>query len=674
MNKKSMLLEPIKVGKLTLKNRVMFPPLTTGYEERDGSIGERSLAFYERLAKGGTGYIVIGDVAPVMTASPTPKLCDDSQIPTFKKLADTLHKYDCKVALQLFHPEYDVPGVGKMIMGSRMAMMEAQKAKASGDMAKFGELMAESKKQADAAYAKLHHDMMHFVSESTHEQLNEIKNAIALSAKRAMEAGIDAIEVHGDRLLGSLCSDILNHRTDIYGGSLENRCRYALEVVRAIKEAAPTLMVEYKLPFITKNEDGTDRGKGGLHEEDGIKFAKWLEEAGVDMIQVAQANHTGNMNDTIPAMGTRDYNWTLPICKRVKATVSIPVATVGKVVSVENGEEILANGDADIICYGRSLLCDPDIINKVEKGEPIRECLNCNKGCVDAIQDRRYISCVLNAENGNEATMQIKPNPTKKHVVIIGGGLAGCEAARVSALRGNTVDLYEKENRLGGQIHLAAVPPRKLEILRSVKYFETILPRLGVNVHLNEACTKEEMNKADAVIVAIGAHDLHLPIKGSDSKNVISSWDVLNGTANAHGHVAVIGGGLVGTETAEYLINHGCTVSIIEMLDKIANGESSTILPEIKKDFMAHGVKEYVKTKVSELQNDATRVVALNTETNEEVVIDCDMVCMAVGSVKNEFDTTGVNVPVYYAGDCSGERTAGIFEAIRGGYNVANEI
>ena len=244
MSKESVLLQPLKVGKMILKNRIMFPPLTTGYEERDGSIGPRSFEFYKRLAKGGAAYVVIGDVAPVNTASPTPKLYDERQIPTFKKLADALHDYDCKLALQLFHPEYDVPGVGKMIMQARQAGMLAQKAKQEGNMELFAQKMEESQRVTKEAYAKLHHDMKFFVSECSHEQLNEIKEAIARSAKMAQLAGVDAIEVHGDRLLGSLCSTILNHRKDEYGGSLENRTRYALEVVQAIKEAAPDLTIE----------------------------------------------------------------------------------------------------------------------------------------------------------------------------------------------------------------------------------------------------------------------------------------------------------------------------------------------------------------------------------------------------------------------------------------------
>ena len=674
MSKESLLLQPLKVGNLTLKNRIMFPPLTTGYEERDGSIGERSFHFYERLAKGGASYVVIGDVAPVNTASPTPKLFDDRQIPAFRKLADAMHVYDCKLALQLFHPEYDVPGVGKMIQGSMMAMKEAEAAKAQGDMEAFGVKMKEAGQLRNDAYAKLHHDMQHFVSEATVEQLEEIKKSIATSARRAAEAGVDAIEVHGDRLLGSLCSTVLNHRTDEYGGAFENRIRYALEVVAAIKEAAPSLMVEYKLPFITINADGSDRGKGGLYESEGIEFARRLEAAGVDMIQVAQANHTGNMGDTIPSMGTVPYNWTLPIAKKVKEVVSIPVATVGRVVNVKNGEEILANGEADMISYGRSLLCDPDIAIKIEKDEPIRECLNCNKGCVDAIQNRRYISCVLNAENGDEATIFIKPAEEKKHVVIVGAGIAGLEAARVAAVRGHQVDVYEKADHIGGQIHLAAVPPRKREILRSVEYFEKILPELGVTIHLNTECTKEIMNDADAVIVAVGAHDFILPVPGADNENVVSSWDVLSGKAEVKGHCAIIGGGLVGTETAEYVLEKGCQVSVIEMLDQIANGESSTILPIIMKDFAQHDVKQYVNTKVNRIVNEGKTILATDTKEGKEISINCDTIIMAVGSKKNELDTEGVTVPVYYVGDCSGDRTASIAEAVRSGYAAANGI
>ena len=359
--------------------------------------------------------------------------------------------------------------------------------------------------------------------------------------------------------------------------------------------------------------------------------------------------------------------------EKVKEVVSIPVAVVGKVVTVENGEKILADGDADIICYGRSLLCDPDIANKVANDEPIRECLQCNKGCVDAIQGRRYISCILNAENGDEGTIFIKPAEEKKHVVIVGAGIAGLEAARVAAKRGHIVDVYEKEAKIGGQIHIAAVPPRKDEILRSVEYYEKILPSLeNVTLHLNSEATKDVMNGADAVIVAVGAHNVTLPIPGADQANVVSSWDILDGKVEAKGHCVVIGGGLVGAETAEYIANKGCEVTIVEMTDKIAREESSTVLPTMMADFADHGVKQLVNTKVNSI--DANGVNVTNTTEETDMTIACDMVIMAAGSKKNVLDVEGVTTPIYYAGDCSGERTAGIAEAIRSGYKAANEI
>ncbi|MCI9020531.1 MAG: FAD-dependent oxidoreductase [Eubacterium sp.] len=664
------LLEPLQAGSMTLKNRIMFPPLTTGYEERDGSIGERSLGFYERLAKGGVAYIVIGDVAPVRTASPTPMLYDDSQIPAFRRLADALHAHDSRLALQIFHPEYDVPGVGRLIMGAGAARKAAAEAKAAGNEEEFEKQTQQAEKMTKDAYAKLRYEMQHFATEATTEQLARIRESIAQCAARAQKAGVDAIEVHGDRLLGSMCSEMLNHRTDEYGGSLENRARYALEVVAAIKKAAPALAVEYKLPIITVNQDGSLRGKGGLLEDEAVAFAKMLEEAGVDMIQAAQANHTGNMGDTIPPMGDVPYNWTLPAAKRIKNAVNIPVATVGRVITVEAGEQILENGEADMIGYGRSLLTDPDIAVKTAAGECIRECLNCNKGCVDAIQNRRYISCVLNAENGDETTVCIRPAETVKKVAIAGAGIAGLEAARVAAKRGHQVTVFEKDDKIGGQIHLAAVPPRKSEILRAVTYYEKILPSLDIELKLNTEPSAGELNQYDAVLVAAGAHNMELPVPVENS-NVVSSWDVLKG-AGVTGTCAVLGGGLVGTETAEYLAAQGCKTVIIEMMDKIAAGESATVMPLITKDFEKHGVEQHVNTRVKEIRDNV--IYAENTKDHTEITIHADTIVNALGSKKNEFDVSGITVPVTYIGDCSGERTADIAAAVRSGYHAANAL
>ena len=404
------------------------------------------------------------------------------------------------------------------------------------------------------------------------------------------------------------------------------------------------------------------RGKGGLKEAEGIAFAKKLEEAGVDMIQVAQANHTGNMGDTIPPMGDVPYNWTLPVARKVKEVVSIPVATVGRVVSVEAGEKILNDGDADMIGYGRSLLTDPDIALKVKKGECIRECLNCNKGCVDAIQNRQYISCVLNAENGNEATVSIKPTNNPQKVVVIGGGIAGLEAARVAAVKGHAVTLFEKADHLGGQINIASVPPRKNEILRSVEYYQKVLPTLNVDIHLNEEA--KDINSYDYAIIAVGAHNMEMPIP-HDNSNIVSSWDVLNGQ-EVTGDCVVIGGGLVGAETAEYLANKGHQVTIVEMMDKIAAGESTTVIPLMMKAFADHNVKQLVNTKVDHIENNI--VYTANDQIKADTIIN------ALGSKKNIFDDSSITIPHVCVGDCSGERTADIASAIRTAYHAANAI
>ncbi len=672
MSLHSPLLRPLQVGPLTLKNRIMFPPMTTGYEERDGSISPRSLHFYERLARGGTAYVVLGDVAPVNTATPTPKLFSDAQIPSFRTLAEALHRYDCKVALQVFHPEYDAGIVGDMMRRIGPLMREVNAAKEAGNTEEFEAKMAERRKLGAELDRLLGHGEDSFINIATHEQLRTILASMAACARRAAEAGIDAIEVHGDRLLGSLCSTILNHRTDCYGGSFENRVRYALETVAAIREAAPGLMIEYKLPLVTINADGTLRGKGGLMEEEAIAFAKLLEKAGVHMIQAAQANHTGNMGDTIPPMGTVPYNWTLPIAEKIKKAVSIPVATVGRVITVESGEEILEKGQADVIGYGRSLLADPDIASKVAEDAPIRHCLNCNLGCVDALHNRRYLSCVLNAENGDEETIFIRPGKGKKKVAVAGAGIAGLEAARVAALRGYSVTVYEASGRIGGQLNLASVPPRKGEIWRAVEYYEKLLPALGVEIRLNTPCTPEHMNAADAVIVAVGAHNWMPDIPGMDRDNVVSAWEVLSGEKTVNGHCVVVGGGLVGTETAEYLLSRGCRVSAMKRSDRLAGGISATLVSTVLADFERGGLTQLTKTRIEAVT--AEGVKATNLLTDEEVFVPCDWVVMAAGAEKNRFSTDGVTVPVHFVGDCAGDKPADIANAIRTAYHAANSI
>lgn len=698
------LMEPLEIRHMRLKNRIMFPPMTTGYEARDGSITEQSINFYKRVAEGGAAYIVLGDVTPVHTISPTPKLVTDEQIPSFKALADALHEFDCKLGLQVFHPEYDTVAVAELF--------------AKGDMA--------------GARAKLHHDMAHYVNEVTAERLGEILGSITALARRAAAAGADAIEVHGDRLVGSLCSPLINERDDDYGGDFEGRTRFAREVVRAIRAGSPEICIDYKLPIITENPQ---LGRGGLFIDEAVALAKLLVEDGVDTFHVGQANHTGNLNDTIPAMGTRPDCFMEEYSRRVKEAVEVPVSTVGAIPTAAEAERLIAEGACDYVGLGRPILCDPDYANKVAAGQEdlIRPCIMCNRGCTDAIASRRFISCVLNAENGYEYQRVIKPAETPRRIAVVGGGPAGMEAARVAALRGHDVTLYEKASELGGQLVIAAAPPRKDRMLTAVRWYERALAAAGAKVELNTAVDASVLAEAgfDEVIVAVGARNARPPIPGTEEgqPHVLDAWKVLAGEQRPHGRTVVIGGGLVGAETAELIAqeDYGCEVTIVEMMGRIAAEESQTILPVMMADFETHHVTLMTNTKVDRVTEGAVEATeTLNPPApagrpggpgapgagaqggqggrpgaagapgapggrpvapgaagaapadapapqTRPVTIPCDCVVMALGATPQPFDIAPLEakgIKVTLVGDCNG-KAADINRAVDEGYLAA---
>ena len=639
----NVILQPIEVGGQTFKNRIMFPPLTTGYE-KNGMISEQDMGFYTRLAKGGVGYIVMGDVAPINSFSPTPKLFDDSQIPAFKALADSVHAYGTKLGVQLFHPEYDVDAINSLFM----------------------------QKKFDEMRQRLHHDMMFFTDEVSEEMLMAIIDKMCACAVRAQKAGVDVIQIHGDRLNGCLCSTRMNHRTDKFGGSLENRVRFARMLTRAIRKAVPDMVIDYKLSIVTPQ-----RGKGGIDEADAVQFAQWLVEDGVDMFHVAQANHTGNMADTIPPMGVQPYGFFVKIAGDIKKAVNVPVSAVGRIVDADMAARVIESGMADMVAMGRPLLADPDWGTKIAAGKAcdIRRCISCNKGCTDAIQNRQFLSCVLNAENGYENSRSIQPAAQKKKVAVLGGGPAGLEAARVAALRGHDVTLFKKTTSLGGQLNIACVPPRKEEMRRAAQDLIHAVCNAGVHLCMGQTRTAEQLKDAgfEAVINAVGAHSAAPRIPGIDSVNVADAWKVLAGEQQVYGTVAVIGGGMVGCETAEYLAARGCKVSVIEMMDKIAAGESTTILPTLLENYKTYGVEQYPSHKVKEFRMDA---VVCENKDGAEVTIPCDYIVLAMGARSNEFDAAALeaaSIPVYSIGDAAG-KAADISNAIRTGYDTACQL
>ena len=586
----------------------------------------------------------MGDVAPINSFSPTPKLFDDSQIPAFKALADSVHAYGTKLGVQLFHPEYDVDAINSLFM----------------------------QKKFDEMRQRLHHDMMFFTDEVSEEMLMAIIDKMCACAVRAQKAGVDVIQIHGDRLNGCLCSTRMNHRTDKFGGSLENRVRFARMLTRAIRKAVPDMVIDYKLSIVTPQ-----RGKGGIDEADAVQFAQWLVEDGVDMFHVAQANHTGNMADTIPPMGVQPYGFFVKIAGDIKKAVNVPVSAVGRIVDAEMAARVIESGMADMVAMGRPLLADPDWGTKIAAGKAcdIRRCISCNKGCTDAIQNRQFLSCVLNAENGYENTRSIQPAAQKKKIAVLGGGPAGLEAARVAALRGHDVTLFEKTTTLGGQLNIACVPPRKEEMRRAAQDLIHAVCNAGVHLCMGQTRTAEQLKDAgfEAVINAVGAHSAAPRIPGIDSVNVADAWKVLAGEQQVYGTVAVIGGGMVGCETAEYLAARGCKVSVIEMMDKIAAGESTTILPTLLENYKTYGVEQYPSHKVKEFRMDA---VVCENKDGAEVTIPCDYIVLAMGARSNEFDAAALeaaSIPVYSIGDAAG-KAADISNAIRTGYDTACQL
>ena len=581
---------------------------------------------------------------PSTAFSPTPKLFDDSQIPAFKALADSVHAYGTKLGVQLFHPEYDVDAINSLFM----------------------------QKKFDEMRQRLHHDMMFFTDEVSEEMLMAIIDKMCACAVRAQKAGVDVIQIHGDRLNGCLCSTRMNHRTDKFGGSLENRVRFARMLTRAIRKAVPDMVIDYKLSIVTPQ-----RGKGGIDEADAVQFAQWLVEDGVDMLHVAQANHTGNMADTIPPMGVQPYGFFVKIAGDIKKAVNVPVSAVGRIVDAEMAARVIESGMADMVAMGRPLLADPDWGTKIAAGKAcdIRRCISCNKGCTDAIQNRQFLSCVLNAENGYENTRSIQPAAQKKKIAVLGGGPAGLEAARVAALRGHDVTLFEKTTTLGGQLNIACVPPRKEEMRRAAQDLIHAVCNAGVHLCMGQTRTAEQLKDAgfEAVINAVGAHSAAPRIPGIDSVNVADAWKVLAGEQQVYGTVAVIGGGMVGCETAEYLAARGCKVSVIEMMDKIAAGESTTILPTLLENYKTYGVEQYPSHKVKEFRMDA---VVCENKDGAEVTIPCDYIVLAMGARSNEFDAAALeaaSIPVHSIGDAAG-KAADISNAIRTGYDTACQL
>lgn len=634
------LFEPLKVRGITLKNRIYM--LSMG---RPGQVGDMAVNYYVARAKGGVAAITAGLV-------PTWERVLDN-IDDMKPLIEAVHHAasDCKIAIQAL-PYY--LGTDKIIVPSVPLHGATLKA------FPLVEPVAMSK-----------------------EEIKQYVERLAQSAYRQIRAGFDYIEVHGTHayLLRQFFSPLDNHREDEYGGSLDNRMRFPLECVKAIRAAVgDDVPIFCKIPAHEPEEQG-------ITLDESARYAIELEEAGVDVlvITIGMGSHArGYMNSVCPIYSYLRPGSFVDYAAFIKRHVSIPVAAVGKISKPEMAEAILQEGKADIVGMGRQLIADPDWPNKVASGAwgNIRPCLYCN-ACVDRTykgEDTQVpdftqngLACTVNAQSCLEVPNQILPTSRPKKVLVLGGGPAGMEAARIAAIRGHDVTLYEKANYLGGTLRIASKPPTKENLNDFIRYLSLELRRTGVKVRLAEAVDADTVDKEkpDAVVVATGAYPRRLKIRGANGKNVAVADDVLAGRVHTGRKVLVVGGGQVGLEAAEFLATQGKAVILIEMLPEAGEGIFPTLRPAAVQMAKEAGVIMYLNCQPQEIVEGGAWINVAGTRKFVRV----DSVVLAVGRESNNalWEQLQGKVPeLHIIGDSVSPRT--IRDAVHEGHRVGRTL
>jgi len=534
------LFKPLKLRTFELPNRIVMPPMAIYIPGSEGYVKDRLLDYYKARAKGGVGYIIVNAtyVHPNGASHPNQtSIMDDKFIPGLRKLADTIHQYDVKTAIQLYHS-------GRQ----RYALI------AGGETLSPSGISDPVRK--DPARAP------------TIGEIQSLVEDFGQAARRAKEAGFDAIEIHCAHgyLLSGFLSPYQNRRTDAYGGDVHGRTRIVREILARCRELAGEDML------IGVRINGHDYVNGGNTLADAKEIARILSAAGAEIIHVSAGMAPSAHYSFLPAGIDKGHN--VYLAEGIKSVVDVPVIACGAIEDPEFAESILVDGKADLVAFGRPLFADPNLPNKAREGrlDEIRPCLRCAKGAAVWPEDMR---CAVNPAVGQERLFeeQLKPAATAKNVLVIGGGPAGLEAARISAKRGHSVTLVEKSARLGGKVLLAKIPKHKENQGLWLKYYENEMARLGVHVALERTYSiadVEQLNP-DVVFVATGGRPL-VPdsIEGTQHPNVVTAEDVLAGLTDIGPKVAVIGGSSMGVETAEFILQvPGREVLAVEMQPKI---------------------------------------------------------------------------------------------------------
>lgn len=544
---------PVKIGNVELKNRIIFSSMCVHFCDPNGNINDVLTAYVRERAEGGVGAVIMPGSPHGKPSVGRPAISDNSYIDGWRKLADMVHSYGGRLFCQL-HP----------------AAFQAGRGYAIDDMNDF-----------------------------TPEYIHDLIESYADGAVRARKAGVDGVEIHGAHAheVAQFMSPFYNKRTDEYGGSTEKRARFASEIIQRIKAKAGA---DYPLIF---RISGDEHVEGGRRIEETVEICKILEKAGADAFHVSCGMPESEYMISAP-MDVEDM-FNADNAAKVKAAVSVPVVAVNRITNIDEANQVLASGKADLVAMARANLADPYMIAKTLNKDlgPIRPCVGCNQGCRDAVKYKK-IRCMQNPRLGFETVLNFVPadeEEKKQKIMIVGAGPAGLETAYDLALRGFKPEIYEKSDRPGGLVNYAAMPPRKGRLFEIINFRVKALDWLGIPIHYNAEVTADfiQEQKPDVLIVATGSSAFKPPIPGINSDNVYTGDEVLSGEKKLSGkHIVVLGGGLVGCETADYLADQGYEVEIIEMNEAIGEALNLSRKHFMFKSLSELGVKAYIKTKV----------------------------------------------------------------------------